>query len=119
EDQLIIIQGKVSNDDYSGGLRVSAESVFDLQLAREARARSLRVTLNGNADAQRLRQLLNPFRAEPENGVPGIPVELRLKRNDFLCTVRLGEEWRVRMADAMLEQLSAWVEPEGVEINYL
>src|SRR3546814_4973531 len=25
EDQLIIIQGKVSNDDYSGGLRVSAE----------------------------------------------------------------------------------------------
>ncbi|PLC51149.1 DNA polymerase III subunit alpha [Pollutimonas subterranea] len=119
EDRLIIIQGKVSNDDYSGGLRVSAESVFDLQLAREARARSLRVTLNGNADAQRLRQLLNPFRAEPENGVPGIPVELRLKRNDFLCTVRLGEEWRVRMADAMLEQLSAWVEPEGVEINYL
>jgi len=119
EDRLIIIQGKVSNDDFSGGLRVSAESVFDLQLAREARARSLRVTLNGNADAARLRQLLNPFRAEPENGVPGIPVELRLKRNDFLCTVRLGEEWRVRMADAMLEQLSAWAEPEGVEINYL
>ena len=119
EDRLIIIQGKVSNDDYSGGLRVSAESVFDLQLAREARARSLRITLNGNADATRLRQLLNPFRAEPENGVPGIPVELRLKRSEFLCTVRLGEDWRVRMADAMLEQLSAWVEPDGVEINYL
>ncbi|MGP1615384.1 MAG: helix-hairpin-helix domain-containing protein, partial [Pollutimonas bauzanensis] len=119
EDRLIIIQGKVSNDDYSGGLRVSAESVFDLQLAREARARSLRITLNGNADAARLRQLLNPFRAEPENGVPGVPVELRLKRNDFLCTVRLGEDWRVRMADAMLEQLGAWAEPDGVEINYL
>ncbi|PLC55453.1 DNA polymerase III subunit alpha [Pollutimonas nitritireducens] len=119
EDRLVIIQGKVSNDDYSGGLRVSAESVFDLQLAREARARSLRVTLNGSADAQRLRQLLNPFRAEPENGVPGIPVELRLKRNEFQCTVRLGEEWRVRMADTMLEQLAAWAEPDGVEINYL
>src|SRR3546814_1051922 len=68
EDRLVIIHGKVSNDDYSGGLRVSAESVFDLQLAREARARSLRITLNGNADAARLRQMLNPFRAEPENG---------------------------------------------------
>jgi DNA polymerase-3 subunit alpha len=118
EDRLVIIQGKVSNDDYSGGLRVSAESVFDLQLAREARARSLRITVNGNADAATLRQMLNPFRAEPENGVPGVPVELRLKREGFLCTVRLGDEWRVRMADAMLENIGAWVQPEGVEISY-
>jgi DNA polymerase-3 subunit alpha len=118
EDRLVIMQGKVSHDDFSGGLRVSAESVYDLQLAREARARSLSITLNGNADAARLRQLLNPFRAEPENGVPGVPVEVRLKRDDFYCTVRLGEEWRVRMADVMLEQLGDWVEPDGVEINY-
>src|SRR3546814_7367427 len=102
------MHGKVSNDDYSGGLRVSAESVFDLQLAREARARSLRITLNGNADAARLRQMLNPFRAEPENGVPGVPVEVRLSRDEFQCVVRLGEDWRVRMADAMLDQLGDW-----------
>ena len=118
EDRLIIVHGKVSNDDYSGGLRVSAEEVFDLQLAREARAKSLRISLNGNADAQRLRQLLNPFRAEPENGVPGVAVELRLKQDDFWCTLRLGEEWRVRMADTMLEQLNEWVKPDTVEINY-
>jgi len=118
EDRLIIVHGKVSNDDYSGGLRVSAESVYDLQLAREARARSLRITLNGNADAQRLRQLLNPFRAEPENGVPGVPVEIRLKREDYLCTVRLGEDWRVRMADTMLEQLEDWALAEAIEVNY-
>src|SRR5690606_25531838 len=118
EDRLVIIHGKVSNDDYSGGLRVSAESVFDLQLAREARARSLRITLNGNADALRLRQMLNPFRAEPENGVPGVPVEIRLHRDDYQCMVRLGEEWRVRMADAMLDQLGDWAVPDGVEITY-
>lgn len=118
EDRLIIIHGKVSNDDYSGGLRVSAESVYDLQLAREARARSLRITLNGNADALRLRQLLNPFRAEPENGVPGVPVEIRLRRHEYLCTLRLGEDWRVRMADTMLEQLEAWAQADAIEVNY-
>ncbi|MFW7339926.1 DNA polymerase III subunit alpha [Pollutimonas sp. H1-120] len=118
EDRLVIIHGKVSNDDYSGGLRVSAESVFDLQLAREARARSLRITLNGNADAARLRQMLNPFRAEPENGVPGVPVEVRLHRDEFQCMIRLGEDWRVRMADAMLDQLGDWTVPDGVEITY-
>jgi len=82
------------------------------------RARSLRVRLNGQADAGRLRQLLNPFRAEPENGVPGVPVDIVYGRDNFLCTVRLGEEWRVRMADALLENLSAWAKPDGVEVTY-
>jgi len=118
EDQLIIVQGKVSNDDYSGGMRIVADQLYDLQLAREARAKSLRVRLNGQADAGRLRQMLNPFRAEPENGVPGVPVDIVYGRDNFLCTVRLGEEWRVRMADTLLENLSAWARPDGVEVTY-
>jgi DNA polymerase-3 subunit alpha len=118
EDQLLIVHGKVSNDEYSGGMRIVAESLFDLQLAREARARSLRIRLNGNADAEQLRKLLNPYRAEPENGVPGTPVEVIYTRDNFLCTVRLGEDWRVRMADALLDRLNEWTRPEGVEISY-
>ncbi|MGE8604243.1 DNA polymerase III subunit alpha [Bordetella trematum] len=118
EDQLLIVQGKVSNDEYSGGMRIVAENLFDLQLAREARARALRVTLNGQADAARLRQLLNPFRAEPENGIPGVPVDIIYTKDNFRCTVRLGEEWRVRMADTLLQNLADWAKPEGVEVSY-
>jgi DNA polymerase-3 subunit alpha len=118
EDQLLIVHGKVTNDEYSGGMRIVAESLFDLQLAREARARSLRIRLNGNADAAHLRKLLNPYRAEPENGIPGTPVEVVYMRGNFLCTVRLGEDWRVRMADALLDRLNEWTRPEGVEISY-
>ena len=117
EDQLIIVQGQGRNDDYSGGMRIVADQLYDLQLAR-ARAKSLRVKLNGGADAARLRQLLNPFRAEPENGIPGVPVDIVYTKNNFLCTVRLGEEWRVRMADALFENLNAWTKPDGVEVTY-
>ncbi len=78
----------------------------------------MRITLNGNTDAARLRQVLNPFRAEPENGAPGVPVEIVLERRDFLCTLRLGEEWRVRMADSLFDQLSRWTSPDSVEIRY-
>ena len=118
EDQLIIVQGKVSHDDFSGGLRVTAEDIFDLQLARESRANSLRITLNGNADTERLRQLLNPYRADPENGLPGVAVEVQLERDGYRCLVRLGEDWRVRMSDTMLDQLSEWVRSESLEITY-
>src|SRR5699024_10263413 len=33
EDQLLIVHGKISPDDYSGGLRVTADSLQDLQMA--------------------------------------------------------------------------------------
>ena len=118
EDQLLIVQGKVSNDDYSGGMRIVAESLFDLQMARESRARALRISLNGNADAVRLRELLNPFRAEPENGLPGTVVEVVYARDNACCTVRLGPEWRVRVPDMLIEQLAQWAGEPCVQLEY-
>jgi DNA polymerase-3 subunit alpha len=118
EDQLLIVQGKVSNDDYSGGMRIVAEALFDLQMARESRARALRISLNGNADATRLRELLNPFRAEPENGLPGTAVEVVYARDNACCTVRLGQEWRVRVPDMLIEQLAQWAGEPCVQLEY-
>jgi len=118
EDQLLIVQGKVSNDEYSGGMRIVADALYDLQLAREARARALRITLNGNADAARLRSMLDPYRAEAQEGASGVPVEVVYERADASCTVRLGEQWRVRMADGLLEQLGDWTRPYDVEVTY-
>ena len=117
EDKLVIVHGKVSNDDYSGGLRVSADDLYDLQLAREARARALRITLNGDADVQRLRQVLDPFRAS-DNEAPGVRVEVCLERDSYKCVLRLGDDWRIRMADDMFDELHGWVSSESVEIAY-
>ncbi|MCI1227406.1 DNA polymerase III subunit alpha [Kerstersia gyiorum] len=119
EDQLLIVQGKVSHDDYSGGTRIVAESLFDLQAARETRAQALRLTLPADkADAAALRRVLNPFRAEPENGVPGVPVEIFYQRHDATALIRLGESWRVRMADQMFDNLAVWLGTGAVEIRY-
>lgn len=118
EDQLLIVQAKISNDEYNGGMRVAAESIFDLQLAREARARTLRIRLNGNADAAVLKRMLNPYRAAPENGFPGTPVELLYESSTAACTLRLGESWRVRLPDELVAQLSTWVAPGDIEVTY-
>lgn len=118
EDQLLIVQVKVSNDEYSGGMRVAADSIFDLQLAREARARTLRIRLNGNADAVTLKRILNPYRSAPENGFPGTPVELVYASKQAACVVRLGDAWRVRLPDELVTQLSSWVAPADIEVTY-
>lgn len=118
EDHLVIIQGKISNDDYSGGLRVSAESIFDLQLARESRARTLRITLAEPVDPQRLQQVLAPYRATGISDGKGVAVEIDLHKAPFMCRLRLGDDWRVRMADPLFEALADWVSSDHVEITY-
>ena len=119
EDQLLIVSGKVTNDEYSGGTRIVADSVFDLQMARESRARALSIKLNGNAEAKLLKEMLNPFRAEPENGYPGTPVEIVYDRGDARCVVRLSEDWRVRVPDVLIQQLGRIVkQPSDVGLEY-
>jgi DNA polymerase-3 subunit alpha len=118
DDQLLIVQAKVTNDEYSGGMRVVAEQIYDLQLAREARAKTLRIRLNGNADAVMLKRMLNPFRAAPENGLPGTPVEIQYETEGALCTLRLDESWRVRLSDKLVAQLTDWTSLADVEVAY-
>jgi DNA polymerase-3 subunit alpha len=118
DDQLLIVQAKVTNDEYSGGMRVVAEQIYDLQLAREARAKTLRIRLNGNADAVMLKRMLNPFRAAPENGMPGTPVEIQYETEGALCTLRLDESWRVRLSDKLVAQLTDWTSLADVEVAY-
>jgi DNA polymerase-3 subunit alpha len=118
DDQLLIVQAKVANDEYSGGMRVVAEQIYDLQLAREARAKALRIRLNGNADAAMLKRMLNPFRAAPENGMPGTPVEIQYETERAFCTLRLDESWRVRLSDKLVEQLTEWTSLADIEVAY-
>jgi len=98
-------------------MRIVAEQICDLQLAREARARALRIRLNGNADASKLKAMLDPFRAS-SHGVEGTPVEVVYSTDSASCTVRLGEEWRVRLPDELLESLTAWTSRDSVDVAY-
>jgi DNA polymerase-3 subunit alpha len=118
DDQLLIVQAKVTNDEYSGGMRVVAEQMYDLQLAREARAKALRIRLNGNADAAMLKRMLNPYRAAPENGMSGTPVEIQYETETAFCTLRLDESWRVRLSDKLVAQLTTWTSLADIEVAY-
>jgi len=112
EDRPLVIQGKVAKDEFTGGLRVVADKLMDLRAARERFARQLRLSMNGEASAGRLRQLLEPYR----NGT--CPVAVRYVNGTATCEVRLGEDWRVTPDDGLVEALSDWLKPENVEFVY-
>ena len=112
EDELLLVEGKVQKDDFSGGLRISADKLYTLAEARGRYARGLQLTMNGGSDARRLQALLAPFRNGP------CPVRLNYRNGDAVAELPLPENWRVRLDDALLAGLSDWLQPENVKVLY-
>ena len=119
DDTLLVIEGKVNRDDYSGGVRVTAEKIYDLAGARTRFAQELRLACNGECHAQsnsgrKLAELLAPYRVQEG----GCPVWVDYHNQNARCRVRLGEDWRVRLDDRLLESLGGWLKPEAVNVMY-
>jgi DNA polymerase-3 subunit alpha len=115
EDSLLVVAGKVQSDEFSGGLRVSADELMDLETLRNRHASLLRLSLNGQADAKRLQQVLGPYRA---SGNGSCQVLVEYENGTALCKLALGESWRVRPDTRLISELGAWLAPENVEVVY-
>jgi DNA polymerase-3 subunit alpha len=113
EDALLVVQGKVQRDEFSGGLRVVADELYDLAALRERFAARLRLQMNGHSDARQLMDLLAPYRAEG-----ACPVTVHYETGAAACDVALGDAWRVRPDGQLLERLGAWLAPENVQLVY-
>lgn len=120
EDQLLIVEGRVSKDDFSGGLRVNARRLCDLPTARNHFARLLDISCNGQADAEKLMQLLKPFRRSPskERASAGCPVRVQYCNRKASAELYLGQDWQVDLHDDLLAGLREWLSHDGVKILY-
>ncbi len=113
EDELLIVQGKVSEDRFTGGLRITAEQVMGITQARATYAKALRLSMNGQADARKLRELLAPFQ-QPQ----ACPVVVEYTTQGALGELQLSDEWRVRADDDLRAKLAEWLTEKNVRIEY-
>ena len=119
-DEVLIVEAKVSNDDFSGGLRIVADKLMTLGEARGRFACALQLRLNGEvgeaggpvAAVDRLQAALEPFR-EGE-----CQLRVRYRNAQAEGDLPLGPNWRVRPDDSLLDSLREWLPPGAVEVIY-
>jgi len=112
EDQLLVVEGRPQHDDFTGGIRLGAEKIYDLQAARQKFARGIRLVCNGQSSGAKLRELLGPYR----NG--GCPVHVIYNNHAAECRIDLGEDWRVKPDDGLIQSLRAWLSVENVQVVF-
>jgi len=112
EDQLLVVEGRPQNDEFTGGTRIAAEKLYDLPAARTRFARGMHLVCNGESSGARLRELLAPYKQG------SCPVSIVYSNGGAQCRIDLGDEWRVRLDDDLIRSLAAWLRPEDVQILY-
>ena len=111
-DEILVVEGKVSYDDFSGGNRVVAERMMTLGEARARFAKFLRLAMSSEHDVRHLKSLLQPFAPGPA------PVRIRYRNALAECELLLGAALKVNLDDALLDALGNWLKPANVEIVY-
>ena len=104
-DKLVVIQGKIGQDNFTGGLAATAEVVYDVARAREMCGKALVVKINNQADdhgwVEFLKTTMSPFK----DGL--IPVEVDYRNQDARSVISLGSDWKVTPSDALLASLES------------
>jgi DNA polymerase-3 subunit alpha len=112
EDQIIVVKGRVFPDEFSGGLRITADQLMDLAELRSAYARLLRLSINGQADSAKLKALLSQYAGGQCH------VAIRYRNATGECDIRLPESCRVKVSAPLLDSLAQWLDEKNVEVVY-
>jgi len=124
KDALLIIEGQVSTDDYSGSgsLKMRADSVWGLEDARRDQLRSLTLHWNSqqltNRCHQQLAQLLEPYRLNSQGEAGRCRVYIEYHRTDAKAQLQLSEAWNVLPEESLLQQLRDQFGRNALRLGY-
>jgi DNA polymerase-3 subunit alpha len=116
KDTLLVVEGQVSMDEYSGGFKMSAERIYNIDQARGSFASRLEIDVDAALAAtgfmQELKQVLKP--ATPGNCL----VCVRYDAGPACAEIVLGPEWKVTPGGALLDRLSGLAGEGRVRLIY-
>jgi DNA polymerase III subunit alpha len=114
KDCLIIIEGEVSKDNYTGGFKIKCNKIMDLYGIRKKNAKNLTIilqeNLNNNFNAQKLKQIIEIY--------PGdCPLTICYKNNGKLIKIKSNANLGIDPKEQLLNDLKKLPEIEDVIID--
>jgi DNA polymerase-3 subunit alpha len=102
KDEIVVIEGKVNADKFSGGYRMSAQKIRTLADAKSEYARGIQISIRGTDEdlSSSLQSAFLPYRNGPA------PVTIDYSNNRARARLELGEEWNVKPCEELVAALS-------------
>ncbi len=116
KDKIVIIEGEVSVDDYSGGIRMSCNNLYSIDQAREHFAKHILLNFEDtqlhNGLINDLKNILQPF----QQG--SCEILISYSQPEATAKISLGEQWRIHPTDELLNRLIDLNGEDKVKVVY-
>ena len=117
KDAMLIIEGQVSHDDYSGGLKMRADNVMDIARARQQQLELIKIYwVEGKVPPDYSRQLECAIRPYLDNG--SCPLAIQYRSESCSADIKLPDQWRVRAEEGLINNLHMLYGQKQVELFY-
>ena len=116
KDALLVVQGVVSEDSYSGGFKMVAESIQSIYQARCTKLESLKLTIPKQDTPQNWVERIESTLSHFKDG--SCPVTIEYSMSNAVGQFNLGEQWLIQPRDELIEQLREQFGKNNVILNY-
>jgi len=118
KDALLVVEGALSIDDFSGGLRLTADKIYSFEDAREAFARGVVLYWKKDKDGESIvftdtiKKILQPYTGG------NCPIQVSYSSEKAVASLQLGDEWRVHPTDELILSLKKLPLANLIEVRY-
>ncbi|NIP45859.1 MAG: DNA polymerase III subunit alpha [Gammaproteobacteria bacterium] len=116
KDKLLVLEGEVSVDDFTGGASMTVQKVSDLDGARETFARNVVIRLAAERVGNGLLDEIRDVVRVHQHGQTLLCIDYA--RPGASVRLPLGDDWRVHPTQELLRSLAEIVGPESIDVEY-
>ena len=116
KDEVLIVDGDVSPDEFNGGYKIRAREIYDLGSARGRFARQLLIRLDSDQWREKGLDELIATLSDYKSGT--IPVWFSYRNGDAEARIRAGNRWAVTPQLELLANLHQLTGKDNVELVY-
>ena len=115
KDAVLVVEGEVTFDDYSGSLKVRSKKVMQVVDARSHFARQLVLVIGHDQMDSHFSHKLSSMLGARKGS---LPVRIDYSGSDASVSLMLGEQWQVSPSDELVLELRQWLGKEAARVEY-
>jgi DNA polymerase-3 subunit alpha len=116
KDALLVVQGNVSEDSFTGGLKMVAESIQSIYEARCSKLSRLELCLNGGSESSGWVDKFHHTLSGYKEG--NCPVTVQYALPSASGQLKLGAQWKVQPKDELISRLREEFGKNSVTLHY-
>lgn len=118
KDKVVVATGKVSEDQFTGGIRMQANVLMDMEQAKIAKTNAIRIILSKDLLEQQ-NNLLTTLSKTLEEYTPGnCKLFIEYKTDGGRAVILPDKKWKITLSQKLLDKLYSVISDGNIKLHY-